>query len=379
MAGITCEHMSDFERWRCCDAVVLPLSLSCHFWISGKIERQLSSRAPHQTSPAKLKYVTLTGLGGTLLMGGVGLRALMMRLGLVAVVVIALVVIAAASRQWLPTKAPADGIAVAPTASDKHTPKSTSSPQLTTGPGLRTRLDVGFTTQPNHDPDYLAAAKLIIPAPPQTALGLQGVDPRRLRASFQHGVIAMRGDAEDESATGARLVSVAAVLGYQPARVLIAQRYPSSVILRSTVSSAEAVRYSLDPLLMADAQSNGNRNFLVLLAAYFSGRRALADYASDVLAVLSDDKRLQTSERLQVLLSLLARVRGACTAIAMTTIKARTVTSPECSPALQLQIENYLHVTPPFGLEPESRREALRLLDGFAETERSDTRSPAAN
>ena len=173
-----------------------------------------------------------------------------MRLGSVAGLVTALVAVVVESRHWLPTK-PADVIAVAPTESEKHPPKSASSPQLTTGSDLRARLDVGFTTQPNHDPDYLAAAKLIIPAPPQTALGLQGVDPRRLRASFQHGVIAMRGDAEDESATGARLVSVAAVLGYQPARVLIAQRYPSSVILRSTVSSAEAVRYSLDPLLMA--------------------------------------------------------------------------------------------------------------------------------
>jgi len=308
----------------------------------------------------------------------VGLRPLLARLGLVAGLLVVLVVIVAERQYLLPTKAAMDSIAAEPTASDKHTPKSASLPKSSAGPDLTTRLDVGLTIHAN-DPDYVAAAKFIIPAPPQTALVLQGIDPRRVRASFQRGVAAMRSDAEDQSATGARLVSVAAILGYQPARVLIAQRYPSSAILRSTVSPAEAVRYSLDPLLIPGAQSEGNRNFLVLLAAYFSGRQALVDYASNVLAVLSDDKRLQTSERLQTLLGLLAHVRGACTAIAMTTLKARRVTGAECSPALQVQIENYLHVTPPAGLEVESRRDAVRLLDGFADFERSDARSPASN
>jgi hypothetical protein len=76
--------------------------------------------------------------------------------------------------------------------------------------------------------------------------------------------------------------------------VLIAHRYPSSSAIRAAVSSVEAVRYSLDPLTISGVSSEANRNFLVLLAAYFSGRQALADYANNVLAVLRDDKRLQT-------------------------------------------------------------------------------------
>jgi hypothetical protein len=341
--------------------------------------RSYRARLPPTPRLSWIVYYYPDGLlGGPLQPTAGGLGTLLKRLGLVACLVLAVIAIAK-RRDWLPTERPTNVIAGAPIASEKHAPKSTSSPQPSAGPDLRARLDAGFTGQSANDPDYLAAAKLITPAPPQTPLALQGVDPRRLRASFQRGVTAMRSDAADQSATGARLVSVAAILGYQPARLLIVQRYPSSAILRSTVSSAEAVRYSFDPLLLPSAQSEGNRNSLVLLTAYFSGRQALVDYASDVLAVLGDDKRLQTSERLQILLNLLARVRGTCTAITVTIAKARTMTGPECSPALQLQIENYLHVIPPPGRETESRREALRLLDGFAEFERSDMRSPAPN
>jgi hypothetical protein len=250
---------------------------------------------------------------------------------------------------------------------------------VSAAPDLKTRFDAGFSIQPTNNPDYVAAAKLMIPPPPQTELGLQGIDPRRLRASFQRGMIAMQSDVEDEKVSGARLVSAAAILGYGPARVLVAQRYPSSSAIRSAVSSAEVVRYSLDPLIIAGVSSEANRNFLVLLAAYFSGRQALADYANDLLAGLRDDKRLQTGERLQLLLRLLSRVRGPCTAIATTVGKALPATGPECSPALQEQIENYIHVTGPPGFEAEARRHALRLLDNSADTGRPVASTPASD
>jgi hypothetical protein len=303
----------------------------------------------------------------------------------------ALVLTVAQSRHLFTAKAPADSLPAEAAASDKHTAKSASSSNLLpslTGPAkspvdnaasdMRTRFDVRFAMQPANNADYVEAAKLMIPPPPQTELGLQGVDPRRLRANFQRGVTAMHGDVADQITSGAHLMSVAAILGYEPARMLIAQQYPSSSIIRSTVSSVEAVRYSLDPLITSGA-SAGNRTFLVLLASYFSGRQALQDYASDLLAVLGDDRRLQSDERLKILLNLLARVRGACTAIAMALVNAGTVTGPECSPALQLQIQNYIHVNPPPGLEAESRRLALRLLDDARDVERSVARSPTAD
>jgi hypothetical protein len=244
---------------------------------------------------------------------------------------------------------------------------------------MRTRFDAGFAIQPSNNPDYVAAAKLMVPPPPQTELALQGVDPRRLRAIFQRGMTAMQTDAEDQQVSGAHLVSVAAILGYGPARLLIAHRYPSSSIIRSAVASAEAVRYSLDSLMISDVSSEANRNFLVLLAAYFSGHQMLADYANNLLAVLLDDKRLQTAERLQLLLRLLARVRGSCSAIAMIVGKPQSATGSECSPGLQAQIENYLHVTAAPGFEAESRRSAIKMLDISADAEHPVASTPASN
>lgn len=354
-----------------------------------RLRRDTSSRL---RSNVRQCVIGLLG-GGTLLAPEVGFGHLLVRLGLVAVVVVALVIIVAQSRNLIATNAPLDSIPAAATASDKRltkpaspakvpalaSPAADKSPTDSAAPDIRTRFDAGFSIQSTNNSDYLEAAKLMIAASPQIELGLQGVDPRRLRANFQRGFTAMRSDVEDQITTGARLVSVAASLGYEPARVLIAQRYPSSSIIRSAVSSTAAVRYSLDPLLISSAKSEGNRNFLVLLASYFSGRQALQDYATDLLAVLGDDQRLQAGKRLELLLNLLAHVRGACTAIAMTIMKARTVTGPECSPGLELQIENYIHTTPAPGLEAQSRRQALRLLDNAADSESPVARSPAAD
>jgi hypothetical protein len=326
---------------------------------------------------------------GKLLAREVGLGPLLVRLGVVVACLLALVVLVVQGRHLLTAHAPVDPIRAGPTALDRHTTKSASSTPLVralaaqsgspadnAAPDMRDRFDAGFAIQPALNADYVEAARLMIPPPPQTELGLQGVDPRFLRDNFQRGVTAMNGDVEDQIATGARRVSVAAILGYKPARMLIAQRYPSSAILRSAVKSAEAIRYSLDPLFTPGAQSVGNRNFLVLLAAYFSGHQALSNYADDLLAALGDDPRLQTGERLELLLKLLARVRGACTAIAMAVAKARTITGPECSPGLQSHIANYLKATPPPGLEAESRRQGFQLLDNVDIT-RPLAQSPA--
>jgi hypothetical protein len=244
--------------------------------------------------------------------------------------------------------------------------KATSSPNFATTIAPTQALagsGAPISNSANVNTDLRMAEKLMVPAPPQTDLALQGIDPRRLRASFQRGMAAMQSNDSDATIKeGAGLVSMAAALGYEPARVTIAQQYPRSSIIRSAVSSAEAVRYSLDPLFVSGPQSESNRFFLVLLASYFSGRHELPAYATDLLATLSDDRRLQTEDSLKSLLGLLARVPGACTALAHAVVKSRAVTGPECSPGLQLQLENFIRLTAPVGLEARSRRQALQLL-----------------
>ena len=212
--------------------------------------------------------------------------------------------------------------------------------------------------------DFAAATRLMIPAPPDAEPTLQIVAPQMLRASFQRGIAAMQRDSDNEAASeGARLVNMTAALGYEPARSLIAREYPKSQAIRSAVSPADAVRYSLDRLFVPGRQSEANRTFLILLAAYFSGHQMIVAYAGDVLRALSDDRRLQTSDRLQILLVDLSHVPGACTALARAVVKARMVTGPECSSRLQLQIDHYLRVTSPAGDEAASRRQAMGLLD----------------
>jgi hypothetical protein len=61
----------------------------------------------------------------------------------------------------------------------------------------------------------------------------QGIDPRRLRASFELGKNLTESATDDEQKiNGARLVNSSAILGYEPARMLIAREYPRSHVIQ---------------------------------------------------------------------------------------------------------------------------------------------------
>ncbi len=151
-------------------------------------------------------------------------------------------------------------------------------------------------------------AKLMIQAPPGTEFAFQNVDPVVLNAIFERGSSALRRDRVEETSTkDIRLISIAAALGYEPARTLITTDYPTSTALQTIVQPVEGIRYSLDPLLISGGQSNGRRPFLVLLASYFSGRQALQAYAGDLIRAVRDDPRLQSHDSIASLLDLLTR------------------------------------------------------------------------
>lgn len=210
------------------------------------------------------------------------------------------------------------------------------------------------------DPDFVAASRMMISPPPETDSALRGIDPRRLRTSFARGKTMLTAVSDEQSIAGARLVNIAAVLGYEPARALIARDYPTSHIIRAAVAAPEAVRFSLDPLLHGHGDKDSA--FMALLAAYFAGRDQLAAYATYLLDALADDRRLQSAESIKSLVAGLARVPAVCIAIAHTMVHVRSVTGPPCSSGLQLQMQNYFNRTQPPGLEPQSRRLALTLL-----------------
>ncbi len=229
-------------------------------------------------------------------------------------------------------------------------------------------------SNPEASPAQVAnSAPAAVPTSPssETQLTVQAIDSRRLTETFRRGTAMMATESDDNTRReGVRLVNAAAVFGYEPARALVTRDYPTTPLIRSAVSPGEAVRYSLDPLVTPGRQSESQMAFLVILASYFSGRHALDVYATSLLAALSDDRRLQTGDRLTSLLEQLARVRGACTAIARAAVKARIVTGPECSPNLRLQIENFLRVATPTASEVESRALALQLIKNPTARER---------
>ena len=258
----------------------------------------------------------------------------------------------------------------APSTAASILPSSPAVPPTNVIVSPATRTD---SNGPRVDHALIEAAAMMIPAPPETELALQGIDPRRLRASFQRGTAAMQryvddepmvdGSHDEQKIEGARLVNVAAILGYEPARALIARDYPRSHIIRSALSANEAVRYSLDPLFTSGTPSDGNRALgLTLLAAYFSGRHELGTFAVYIIEALRDDRRLQTVDRINFLLNQLAHVRGACIAISRAISPTRIQIGEDCAPALQQEIQLFVRVAAPTGREADSRRQALSML-----------------
>jgi hypothetical protein len=290
------------------------------------------------------------------MMRGTGFVVPLVRLGLVLGLALLGIVLLAHFQKLAPTTVPSI---------------SPSSPSVPPTNVITSNLPRADESGPRVDGALIGAAAMMIPAPPETELALQSIDPRRLHASFQRGTAAMQKYADDEPMVdgsdnkqkieGARLVNVAAILGYEPARALIARDYPRSHIIRLAVSANEAVRYSLDPLFISGTPSEGNRA-LTLLAAYYSGRHELEAFAVSIMEALRDDRRLRTEARIKFLLTQLAGVRGACTAIIRAISPERVLTGAECPPALQQQMQLFVDVAAPAGREAESRRQALSML-----------------
>jgi hypothetical protein len=84
------------------------------------------------------------------------------------------------------------------------------------------------------DPDPAASLRDLVAVPPDTAREAPHVDPRTMRAIVDRGVVAYASAKTDaERARGARLIQTAALMGYPPARDLLARNYPPSEAVRS--------------------------------------------------------------------------------------------------------------------------------------------------
>ena len=82
------------------------------------------------------------------------------------------------------------------------------------------------------------------------------IDPRRIRAIVDRGVVDYASAKTDgDRARGAHLIYIAALVGYPPARNLLARNYPQSEAVRSVVSAKDVIRYALTPVMDVVATS----------------------------------------------------------------------------------------------------------------------------
>lgn len=213
------------------------------------------------------------------------------------------------------------------------------------------------------DPDPVASFRQLIKPPPGASKPAAHVDPRMLRRIMDRGVVTFASSGQDaDRAKGARLIQVAALVGFQPARSVLARNYPSSEAIRAAVSAEDAIRYALDFVKNPAAADDEPGRVLSALAEHFALRGDLELFVMQLLASLRGDLQPQLSHRVDLLLESLASVRGACTSLARLVLTGDNHDEPECSASLATGLRRYIEATSPSDEEEAARRRGLLLL-----------------
>jgi len=111
---------------------------------------------------------------------------------------------------------------------------------------------------PPVDPDPVASFRDLVAVPPDTAREAAHIDPRRMRTIVDRGVVEYASAKTDgDRAKGAGLIQTAALVGYPPARDLLARNYPQSEAVRSVVPAKDVIRYTLDAHLLRPKSPDG--------------------------------------------------------------------------------------------------------------------------
>src|SRR5262245_6589434 len=217
------------------------------------------------------------------------------------------------------------------------------------------------------DPDPVASFRQLIALPPGSTREPPRIDPRKVRAIVDRGVVEYASARTDgDRARGARLIQTAALVGYPPARNLLARNYPQSEAVRSVVPAMDVIRYALGPVMDVAATSEDSKQIFLALGQQFALQGELDLFASQVLDSLRGDSRPQLIHRVDTLLDLLARVPGACGALARLLPGADKAADQEClfSENLRKVIET---ARPSTAQEEESKRRGLLMLNELGE------------
>src|SRR6478735_5441208 len=210
------------------------------------------------------------------------------------------------------------------------------------------------------DPNPVASFRERIALPPATARKAPGTDPRLIRTIVDRGVVEYAAAKTDaDRAKGARLIQAAALVGYPPARGLLARNYPQSGAVRSVVPARDVLRSALGPVMDVAATSEDSQQIFVALGQHFAFQGELDVFDSQILDSLRGDARPHLNSRVDTLLDLLARVPGACGALARLVPGASKVADQEC--LLGETLRKYIETTQPAPAEEESKGRALLM------------------
>jgi hypothetical protein len=213
------------------------------------------------------------------------------------------------------------------------------------------------------DPDPVASFRQLIALPPGTTREAPRIDPRRIRTIVDRGVVEYASAKTDgDRAEGAHLIHIAALVGHPPARNLLARNYPLSEAVRSVVPAKDVIRYALVPVMDVVATSEDSKQIFLALGQHFALQGELDLFASQILDSLRGDSRPQLIYRVDTLLDLLARVPGACGALARLLPGAGKVADQEC--LFSENLRKYIETTRPSAAEEEeSKHRGLLMLN----------------
>jgi hypothetical protein len=209
----------------------------------------------------------------------------------------------------------------------------------------------------------VASFRQLIALPPGNTREPPRIDPRKIRSILDRGVVEYASAKTDgDRARGARLIQIAALVGYPPARDLLARNYPQFEAVRSVVSAKDVIRYALGPVMGLAAPSEDSKQILLALAQHFALQGELDLFATQILDSLRGDSRPQLIHRVDTLLDLLANVPGSCDALARLVPGAGKAADQEC--LFSENLRKFIEMTRPTAAEEEeSKRRGLLMLN----------------
>ncbi|HKB92536.1 MAG TPA: hypothetical protein VKC60_18620, partial [Opitutaceae bacterium] len=197
-----------------------------------------------------------------------------------------------------------------------------------------------------------------VPTVATTDVSIQ-LDPRKLMNLMNAGVARYASEPDETNkAKGARLIQIAALVGYETARNLIVTNYPRAASIRTAVPASDVILYAVDLLMR---QADASMQF-VALANYFSDRGEVPRFAKIVVDVARDSTALREPEKFDRLFMSLSRVPGACTSLKRVISRDPAIDENECSGTLQASFFGYIKENAPTGLERDARIRGLELI-----------------